>query len=205
MNILAIILLTIVFLGLAVILVLSIGYLPMTPFTVKETLKNQSFMSNLPKPVAMEIQVNITGLKENTSITLHYSPPLFKQVRYNWRDYKNRFKNSVEKFFNKTKLSDIKTTYDFKEDEVIVLFNVSNHVWHNDERYTADFLWLLTPLNLDFIENGFKEYNDMLSWSGMINSVSVNITVFLPPQNTTYKAWGSNIGHCHGHVWWPSK
>lgn len=71
------------------------------------------------------------------------------------------------------------------------------------DRYTADFLWLLRPLGLDFIDDHFKETNHGLSWQGKIDGVPATIEVKCPPQDCVYEAWQHPVGHCHGHIWWP--
>ena len=72
-------------------------------------------------------------------------------------------------------------------------------------RYTADFSWLLWPLGLDFIDSGFAEAEDGLSWRGDLEGVPAEVVVKLPPQEGPYKAWASPYGHCHAHVWWIGK
>ena len=71
------------------------------------------------------------------------------------------------------------------------------------KEYTADFLWLLNPLGLDFIKNEFDESNHGLSWEGTIKGVPTTIKVECPRQESVYKDWQHPVGHCHGHVWWP--
>ena len=206
MNGLLIAVFIIIFIVLAAVLVLSVIHLPSKPLTPETiSVQHQFFMGNLPWPDSLDITVNIVELNENTTLAFHYAPETFNQIKHRWKDYRMRFVSSIENFFNKTKTADIKAVYIERGHEIIVLFNATNKIWLSNKEYTADFLWLLTPLGLDFIENGFKEYNDKLTWSDVINGEEVNVTVLLPPQNTTYKAWGSPVGHCHGHVWWPAR
>lgn len=88
---------------------------------------------------------------------------------------------------------------------VAVSFQVYGKVWVSDGEVYADFLWFLTPNNLDFIESKFNETTSGLTWQGVINGINTYINVRLPHQPFPYKAWGEPVGHCHGHVWWPKK
>ena len=93
----------------------------------------------------------------------------------------------------------------YPNNTIKIVFAVSGKIWLSGNEKYADFLWLLTPLGLDFIENHFNETNHGLYWVGTLNNVSTEINVLLPKQATVYKAWGNTVGHCHGHVWWPAK
>ncbi len=93
----------------------------------------------------------------------------------------------------------------YPNNTIKIVFAVSGKVWLSGNGKYADFLWLLTPLGLDFIESHFNETNHGLYWVGTLNNVSTEINVLLPKQATVYKAWGGAVGHCHGHVWWPTK
>ena len=74
----------------------------------------------------------------------------------------------------------------------------------SSSKFTADLLWLLTPLGLDFIDDNFEESNDGLSWEGYADGVLMSIEVKCPPQDCVYQAWQYPVGHCHGHIWWPA-
>ena len=93
----------------------------------------------------------------------------------------------------------------YPNNTVKIVFAVTGKVWLSGNEKYADFLWLLTPLGLDFIENHFTETNHGLYWVGTLNNVSTEINVLLPKQATVYRAWGNTVGHCHGHIWWPAK
>ena len=85
----------------------------------------------------------------------------------------------------------------------IVKCQVYGCVSKGADRYTADFLWFLNPLGLDFIEDDFEKSKHGLSWEGSVNGVSMIIKIECPPQDSVYEAWQHPVGHCHGHVWWP--
>ena len=85
--------------------------------------------------------------------------------------------------------------------EVIISFAVDNRVW-SDGRVTAGFLWFLSAWGLDFIESGFNETNEGLTWSGELGGVPITVVVRVPEQRGPYTAWGEPYGHCHGRVWW---
>ncbi len=89
--------------------------------------------------------------------------------------------------------------------ELEINFRVYGKVWVSEGEQYADFLWFLTPNNLDFIDNRFTELKDGLKWSGILDGTPTSIVIHLPPQETAYVAWGEPVGHCHGHVWWPAK
>lgn len=71
-----------------------------------------------------------------------------------------------------------------------------------DSEYYARFGWLLGPLDLDFIDDNFKESTEGLSLEGTCNTIPTSIMVELPPKDSIYQAWDHPNGHCHAHVWW---
>ncbi len=84
-----------------------------------------------------------------------------------------------------------------------VVFASKAPVWVSDGECYLDASWILSIYSLDLIENGFRETNHSLSWSGVVNNTLVNIEFILPAQNKSYAAWGYPVGHCHAHIWWP--
>ena len=80
--------------------------------------------------------------------------------------------------------------------------DVHDAVTKSDDSYRATFIWLLSPLGLDFIDDNFEESKEGLSWEGEVDGIPTSITIELPPQETVYAAWEEPVGHCHGHVWW---
>ncbi len=98
---------------------------------------------------------------------------------------------------------DFEVLFDEVSRASILSCQVYGCVSRSAERYTADFLWLLNPLGLDFIDDNFDQSKTGLSWEGSVNDVPMVITVECPPQDSIYEAWGEPYGHCHGHIWWP--
>jgi len=92
----------------------------------------------------------------------------------------------------------------FNSTSYITVFRciVLNCVRKTLKTYTADFSWLLWPLGLDFINNGFNETKNGLYWGSVVEGIPTKVAVKLPPQEEPYKAWGTVYGHCHAHVWW---
>lgn len=84
----------------------------------------------------------------------------------------------------------------------LVRCEVHNAISKSGDSYYARFEWLLRPLGLDFIDDGFEESTDGLSWEGTINGLPTTIIVKLPPRDSVYEAWHHPNGHCHAHAWW---
>ncbi|NQE04321.1 hypothetical protein C5S32_00485 [ANME-1 cluster archaeon GoMg1] len=93
---------------------------------------------------------------------------------------------------------------EFEETKKATVFKCDVHdaVTKSDDSYRATFIWLLSPLELDFIDDNFEESKEGLSWEGEVDGIPTSITIELPPQETVYAAWEEPVGHCHGHVWW---
>jgi len=100
------------------------------------------------------------------------------------------------------KARDFEFSFDKASHSTITKCRVYGAISKGQDRYTADFLWLLNPLGLDFIDDNFKESKHGLSWEGKLASVLTTIEVECPPQDSVYKAWQYPVGHCHGHIWW---
>ena len=82
---------------------------------------------------------------------------------------------------------------------------VKGAVSKRQTNYTARFQWLLTPFNLDFIDDSFTPSKTGLSWRGELNGIPTTIIVKAPTQEADYMAWHHPNGHCHAHVWWTKK
>jgi uncharacterized protein YneF (UPF0154 family) len=54
-----------------------------------------------------------------------------------------------------------------------------------------DFHWFLNPMGLDFIKSGFVKSENVLSWEGKVDGITITITLRFP----------FTISHCHAHVW----
>ena len=104
---------------------------------------------------------------------------------------------------NNVDARDFEVFFDEVSCSTIIKCQVYGCVSKSAGRYTADFLRLLRPLGLDFIDDNFEKSRTGLSWEGSVNSVPTSIRVECPPQDSIYEAWGSPYGHCHGHIWWP--
>ncbi len=117
---------------------------------------------------------------------------------------KEKITNEIMRTYSGINITNLSISV-YPNNTIKIVFAVSGKVWLSGNEKYADFLWLLTPLGLDFIENHFNETNHGLYWVGTLNNVSTEINVLLPKQATVYKAWGNTVGHCHGHVWWPTK
>ncbi len=87
--------------------------------------------------------------------------------------------------------------------EISLEFNATGLMWRSSGECYLDTSWILSWFHLDLIENHFTETRDSLEWRGEVNGIQVEVVFHLPAQKTVYKAWGSEIGHCHAHVWWP--
>ena len=160
-----------------------------------------------------------TGLLENyvtvevEGTIIHYQ----KQSFWNESEFsaivenEEDFKNEVIRDFNE-KLSRYRegreyavgADVEFKEAKKATVFKCAVHdaITRSDGRYRATFIWLLSPLGLDFIDDKFKESKEGLFGEGEVGGIPTSITIKLPLQETAYEAWQQPVGHCHGHVWW---
>jgi hypothetical protein len=189
-----------------------------TSATANATPVTVTFTRTVTSTTTVMLVLNLTSLKPQKRIirtTINdsiircmdyrvYSSRDFNLIESKEQRYKDLLTSEVSRTFGSgAKISGVSFRLFTSNNTVLVTFNVLNKVWITSNQRYADFLWLLTPLNLDFIENGFKETNHGLYWNGVINGVETYIEVLLPKQSVPYKAWGEPIGHCHGHVWWP--
>jgi hypothetical protein len=135
----------------------------------------------------------------------HYDPEAYKTLEKMWDSYSRTILNTTMARYERHGASIAGASIErIDHNQTIrVSFTVTNSVWSSGGEVTADFLWFLNAWGLDFIDSHFKEYNDGLAWSGLLNGTRVTIRVIVPSQPGPYKAWGSPYGHCHGHVWWP--
>jgi len=142
------------------------------------------------------IEVEVVDQVVQYQCQCFWSEEKFSQLSEN--DLKARFKGKYSVDARDFEFSFDKTNY-----STITKCRVCGAISKSRVRYTADFLWLLNPLGLDFIEDHFKESNHGLSWEGKINGVLTTMEVECPPKDSIYKAWQDPVGHCHGHIWWP--
>jgi hypothetical protein len=98
---------------------------------------------------------------------------------------------------------DFEFSFDKATYSTTIKCHISGAISKGTDSYTADLLWFLNPLGLDFIDNNFKESDHGLSLEGSIGGVPTVIEVDCPPQESIYEAWQQPVGHCHGHIWWP--
>ena len=113
-------------------------------------------------------------------------------------DLKTRFKEKYD-----VAAREFEFSFEPANHSTVTKCNIYGVTTKGGDRYTADLLWLLTPLGLDFIDNDFEESNHGLFWEGCVNGIPMSIEVKCPPQDCVYEAWQSPVGHCHGHIWWP--
>ena len=156
------------------------------------------------KPLKRTIEVRVIGTEEHFVEADVLDDKSFNYVIERWSSLKDDLSNRVLKNFVNVNVKGIRTHYVAENRSVVVEFEVVDRIWVSDGKYTADFLWLLEPLGLDFIGSNFKETCDGLYWSGSIEGIETEVKIELPPQPLPYKAWAQPIGHCHGHVWWES-
>jgi len=200
------------------------GYIVVIILALAVGLLAQIYYSNIYVKPGMETQVGIKTTKSELMINefkrvietkikddrivctmiIYYSKESFNSILDNWNEYYSLITKNISKFKEaSTSIKDLNIRYQSSSSSVLIYFIVDGAVSKYNGRCTATYLWLLRPLGLDFIEDHFNEYNDRLTWTGMINGVNYNITILLPRQDVPYIAWGKSVGHCHGHVWWP--
>ncbi len=174
------------------------------------TIAGKSTTTSTVSPPVMKPPVERKVIAEVKDSTISYREAIvyekgvFRTIVDSWRETSSNISNDVvNRYGRNIRIVDVKCHYMEVNDTVTVEFTVLDKVWTTSGggRY-ADFLWLLTPLNLDFINNHFEETNKGLFWEGMIDGVRTSVEVLLPPQPVPYRAWQQPIGHCHGHVWW---
>jgi len=97
----------------------------------------------------------------------------------------------------------INANVEFNEnrESTILRCDIQGAISKSDHSYYAVFSWLLKPLELDFIDNGFEESEKGLFWEGPANGIPTAVTVKLPViHGSVYEAWAHPIGHCHAHA-----
>jgi hypothetical protein len=95
-----------------------------------------------------------------------------------------------------------KVEFNPEKNTITLTCEIHGVVSKTGNKYYATFEWLLKPLNLDFIDNHFKETLNGLSWEGEIDRVPTKVICEFPYTGFPYKAWAHPTGHCHAHVWW---
>ncbi len=174
-----------------------------TTVTSYTTLTIPSTLTTV-KPVLRVIDTWIRGTVIRFREVLFFNVSEFKIVVREWPRFREVLRSYVAKTFGENvELANVTIDLNTSARCVTIEFDVVGRVWVSDGEVTADFLWLLTPLGLDFIESHFEETNHGLFWRGVIDGVETLVNVYLPKQPVAYRAWGEPVGHCHGHAWWP--
>ncbi|MCK4736496.1 MAG: PGF-CTERM sorting domain-containing protein [Methanophagales archaeon] len=157
------------------------------------------------------LENNITVEVEET--TIHYQKQSFwtesefSAILENKEDFKSEiiqdFNEKLSRYGERGEYA-VGADVEFEETKKATVFKCDVHdaVTKSDDSYRATFIWLLSPLGLDFIDDNFEESKEGLSWEGEVDGIPTSITIELPPQETVYAAWEEPVGHCHGHVWW---
>ena len=154
------------------------------------------------RPSLRVMITEINGTRIEYKEILFYNKNIFDYISRNWKSLREKFLKNFTSMLEGVSIGGKAIYLNSSSSSVVFKCTVYNRIWRSGDSIYADFLWLLNPLNLDFIDNKFNETNSSLSWSGNINSIPTKILVKLPPQKLVYKAWGEPVGHCHGHVWW---
>ena len=154
------------------------------------------------KPIERVISVKVVNTTLHYIEVITYSPKDFKYIAQHWGVLRDEVIQSITRTYSSISFLNLEAYTSPANNSVIIEFDVAGKVWVSDGHYTADFLWMLEPLGLDFINNHFKETTHGLNWEGVLNGVLTKVEVILPPQQVPYVAWGQPIGHCHGHAWW---
>ena len=183
--------------ALAVLAVVLLG----TPWTGGPKAINMTAAVGA-KPLERIIVTGINGSVIQYREAAVYDEVAFKTIVKGWDEASDKVVDIVLNRYKGTKIVDAKAHYIEGNDTIVVEFRVLGKAWSEDNRGYADFLWLLTPLRLDFIDSHFEETNEGLFWNGILDGVNTSVKVLLPPQSVPYRAWQEPIGHCHGHVWW---
>lgn len=157
-----------------------------------------------PPPTGEEtkqITKQIIEVKAVDQIVSYHCQSFWTEERFSKlseQDLKAKFK---EKY--KVDAREFEFSFDEASHSTTIECQVYGSISKSADRYTADLLWFLTPLGLDFIDDDFEKSNHGLSWEGEIDGVPTTIEVECPPQDSIYEAWQDPVGHCHGHIWWP--
>jgi len=188
------------------VVILVVIVLSLTAYEGFQYRGEKEFKGIKPKPFKEIIITRISDTKILCNIKMYYQGKIFMDVIGKWSYYKNLFTRFLSIFGGYgIKLSNIIIKYNQRRYYIELNFTVYGAINIFENKCEADFLWLLNPLGLDFIDSHFKEYNDRLTWYGYINNTLYYIIILLPKQEKPYTAWGEPVGHCHGHIWWPNK
>lgn len=147
---------------------------------------------------------------EAEGIVLHYeNESLWDEDQFSWiLEHKTEFRSELIEQFNESLSTygergeyavDANVEFNETRKSTILKCDVLGAVSKSGSRYHATFRWLLRPLGLDFIDNGFEHPENGLYWEGSISGVPTTITLSFP---VSVPAWGQPNGHCHAHVWW---
>lgn len=170
-----------------------------------------------PKPFSLfdlgENAAKINIKVEAEGAVLHYREELF------WSDdqfseilqNENEFKSNLTEQFNESLsiygerheyIDNVSTEFNETKKSTTLKCDVHDAVSKTGNNHHATFKWLLGPLGLDFIDSGFEESKNGLSWEGAVNDIPTSVLVELPPRDSVYAAWQHPNGHCHAHAWW---
>ena len=155
-----------------------------------------------PKSPLLRETKQIIEVKAVDQIVLYQCQSFWTEEKFSQlaeNDLKARFKEKYN-----VDARDFEFRFNEASHSTITKCQVYGAISKSTDSYRADFLWLLSPLSLDFIDDHFEESNHGLSWEGEINGVLTIIKVECPLQDSIYKAWQHPVGHCHGHIWWPA-
>lgn len=145
----------------------------------------------------IDIKVEAEGVVLHYREELPWSSNQFSEILQN----KNEFKSNLTEQFNENLsmygewheyIDNVNIEFNETKKSTILKCDVYNAVSKSENNYHATFKWLLKPLELDFIDNGFEEYEKALSWEGSVNDILTTIILEFP----------ASINHCHAHVWW---
>ncbi len=190
--------------GLVIIFVVAISAAVITALVLNVPSSKPLAPANVTslKPIERIISVKVVNTTLHYVEVVTYSPKDFKYITWYWSVLRDAVVRNITRTYSSISPLNLEVRTSIVNNSVIIEFDVAGEVWASDSHYTADFLWMLEPLGLDFINNHFKETTHGLSWEGFLNGVLTKVEVILPPQKVPYVAWGQPIGHCHGHAWW---
>ena len=190
--------------GLVIIFVVAISAAVITALVLNVPSSKPLAPANVTslKPIERIISVKVVNTTLHYVEVVTYSPKDFKYITRYWGVLREAVIQNITRTYSSISPLNLEVRTSIANNSVIIEFDVAGEVWASDSHYTADFLWMLEPLGLDFINNHFKETTHGLSWEGFLNGVLTKVEVILPPQKVPYVAWGQPIGHCHGHAWW---
>lgn len=168
--------------------------------------KSKSFSLFNLRENATKIDIKV----EAEGVILHYreeffgSDAQFSEILQN----RNEFESNLTEQFNESlstygkHIDNVNVEFNETKKSTILKCDVHDAVSKSGNDYYATFEWLLEPLGLDFIDSGFEESKNGLSWEGAVNDIPTTISIQLPPRDSVYAAWHHPNGHCHAHAWW---